>query len=562
MNKKIMLFVLPALMALSACSSIGHSNAQPKGIFFKEEADACSEVFGDKEDSIQFTRMTPLKSVEGDMVEPKVGVQYRAEYTKGGNNYIAVRFVAEIKTINVNVTWTRSVYQADGTRRGDEASYVTTKAYTSLNSNSTDITPSSGYGYFVAYTLYDIPVTTFNDNLIVAYVTLTDTTGSLPAVSSKAMAAQIGGNIQTSFAADTTGYFLAGKIGGAENSVLAPELSTPSGNVARFSSSLAENDSFYVCHKTSSTFKVYDSSCLALDNPYLQDDGLDSKKIKVLSAHNYAFNFSDEFELGDIESGYTVTYLNNSDISVTSPLIYNGVDSSSKNQYLARISPKSGSSLTFKLDGVAIAPTGEGGANIDGSLNVTNGGPEIDLYLKDQVGSYTLWVTYPNYTLSLNDVLSDETSFKPDGWADRAVFESYIENGTSIKVSYGYWSVTAADNTSSEGFYRIYLHSDGSIAYEKISASDYRLVGKINGVENWDNDSYHFYWSAKNEYRLASPITLQSGDQLKVRNGGTWYPDGSGNDYNVSVNGSYQIYFNNNGGVAGWHHGYFYVAKL
>ena len=240
-------------MALSSCSALERTNIQPKDSFFKEEADACSELFGGNESAIEFKRMTPLRSAAGDMVEPKVGVQYRAKYQNPGDAawYVAVRFVAEIKTLNVNVTWTRSVYQANGTRLGSETSYVTTKAYTSLNSNSTDITPSSGYGYFVAYTLYDIPFSTKDDYCIVAYATLSDTSGSLANVNSKAMVTRIGGDFQTSFSKDATGFFLTGTVGGSSNTIEADDPVRGDGNATSFTTDLSANDSFVIYQKNS-----------------------------------------------------------------------------------------------------------------------------------------------------------------------------------------------------------------------------------------------------------------------------------------------------------------------
>ena len=486
-------------MALSSCSAIGHNNVQSKGNFFKEEADACVELFGGNEDAIEFKRMTPLRSVAGDMVEPKVGVQYRAQYQNPGDAawYIAVRFVAEIKTLDVNVTWTRSVYQADGTRLGTETSTATTKAYTSLNSNSTDIYPSSGYNYFVAYTLKDIPVTTFNDHMIVAYVTLSDTTGSLPAVNSKAMAAQIGGDVQTSFAANTTGYFLAGKIDGVENSVLAPELSTPSGNVARFSSHLTAEDSFYVCHRTASTFKVYNSSCLALDNPYLQDDGESSKKIEVQSSHNYAFNINNEFELRDIESGYTVEYKDKDNIDQTSPLIYAGL-SGEKHQYFANISPKSNAALVFKLDGTNLTVYKDGDANIIADGLKIDVGANLGIYLKDNNnGTYNIWAPYPSISVSIDGSVSPVSGRADPGSGNLAAYDLALTQGQKVVISFGFDELKLGDTADTEytaaraANYIFYVGSDRKVYVVElkeinvIDSTDWSLYGTKTYVWAW-----------------------------------------------------------------------------
>lgn len=311
MNKKLVLFVLPALMALSSCSAIGHTDAQPKGNFFKEEAGACVELFGGNEDAIEFKRMTPLRSAAGDMVEPRVGVQYRAKYNIGTELSpdwrVAVRFVAEIKTLNVNVTWTRSVYQANGTRLGTETSTSTTKAYTSLNSNSTDITPSDGYNYFVAYTLSDIPFASFDNHYIVAYVTLSDTTepAAISPVRSKAMAAQIGGEQQFAFDIDRTGYFLTD----CESKFVDEDDPTRNTNLASFTVNLEEDESFLIVKndRTNSKFQVWDSSCLDyaenddVISSFTNNDGL----IKAIEGGKFALYLNSEEHL--YRSKYTQT---------------------------------------------------------------------------------------------------------------------------------------------------------------------------------------------------------------------------------------------------------------
>ena len=64
---------------------------------------------------------------------------------------------------------------------------------------------------------------------------------------------------------------------------------------------------------------------------------------------------------------------------------------------------------------------------------------------------------------------------------------------------------------------------------------------------------------------LVGVHTLLGRDELKVRGGngdGDWFP-GSGNNYNVTVDGTYQVYFKPNDTYKeGWHYNYFYVAKV
>lgn len=576
MNKKVLLIALPALMALSSCASFQRAPMQKDANFFKEDALAHEELFDDKNEFFEIKTMAPRKRSGADFAEPIIGVQYRAKYQNDAdpNWYIAVRFVAAVKSTDVNATWTRAVYDAAGDIYGTVGTKVTTQAYTSLNSNGDPITPASfgtGYEYFVAYTLYDIPFNEKDDYFVVASVTLSDPDEVIDSVDSLAMAARIGGNVTAKFPKNTNGYFLAGRIGGLDNQVVTQEVSTPAGKLARFTGTLSANDNFYICHRQAdaSEFKIYDSSCLYHpNNPFLKDDGGAGKKIKAYSGHAFAFNFNSDEKIVDIESGYAVTYTNLSDSSVTTPLIYAGVDGSSKHQYAADISAKSGTTLSFTLDGSPVSPLKEGGANVSDLLAVTYGGEDLGCYLKDQTsGNYSLWMGFPveSYTLYINGSPNATESYVPGGWADKAIFELNIAAGALVQIKWGDTLFTADASTDNASYYRVTLHSDNSADCEDLVAEGYRLVGTINGDNKWSSDEYPLIRNlaaSDAEYKLLNSVTLKSGDALKVKNGDTWYPAGSGNDYNVTTNGSHQVYFTPSGGHVGWHHGYFYVAKL
>ena len=143
MKERLFLLALPALMALSSCTYLASGNAQPKGNFFKEAADAQQEIFGGQEKALEVRAKAPNRSAAGDMLEPVIGVQYRAAYDKGGQSKIAVRFVAAIASLDVNAQWTRELFDDTGTIDGSKGTFEVTKAYTQLNSNSTPITPAA-----------------------------------------------------------------------------------------------------------------------------------------------------------------------------------------------------------------------------------------------------------------------------------------------------------------------------------------------------------------------------------------------------------------------------------
>lgn len=306
MKNKLLLIALPALMVLSSCARFNSTGNQQKDNLFKEEASACLDVFGGGEEISQLRRKEPLRSAAADMAEPIIGVQYRAVYEedKDGDGtpeqYVAVRFIAAIKTLDVNVTWTRNIYKDDGTKYHDEATFPTTKAYTSLNSNSSPVLPSSfgaGYNYFVAYSLYDIPFESVDDYCIVAYVTLSDTIepAALPEINSKAMAARIGGGT-AKFDLNQTGYFLTGIINGTPGSIVAKDAVTSDGDKARFTVPLAANDSFVGVNNdtANSKFFIYDYS-------------------KIQSGGSSASFESDDFKIKAKNTGIFIFYVNGSD---------------------------------------------------------------------------------------------------------------------------------------------------------------------------------------------------------------------------------------------------------
>ena len=313
MNKKLLLFALPALMAMSSCTYLESGTVQNPN-FFKEEASAKADIFGGEEQAVALRKNLPFRSAEADMAEPVIGVQYRAAYEKDSKSYIAVRFVAAIKSLDVNAEWTRSVYEADGSRHGSEASYETTQAYTALSGMGKTIYPSSygtGYNYFVAYTLYDIPATGKENLYIVANLKLTDTKeeDKLSPVYSKAMAARIGGGVTAKFDKDQSGFFLAGKINNQENVVLNQDGTTKedySGqNAASFTGSFVDGDQFVVAQKTASTFRVWDNGCLEDAN----DDVLKTGKLIEINAdQQYTFYLNKSNQIYHTKYGAYLNY--------------------------------------------------------------------------------------------------------------------------------------------------------------------------------------------------------------------------------------------------------------
>ena len=579
MKKKVFLTVIPALMVLSACQPLS-ANAGANVNLFAEDTLAHEEIFG--EARLEKTGVQKLAPVV-DSSSPAIAIQ---TMESAGN--ISIRFVAAIKVkdgdlANTDAVWTRAMYNGGN---GDVVSgkqakqYQSSKAYTTINDGGSGLSISdfnkdhkTDYTHFVVYTMMNIPLEDAGNYLLSVYLDVDNKNDDNYDAASKIVATSVNQNKLISFPRnqnDQSAYFLQGRINGVDNAVMNSS-GAPDGNMARFAGDFVHSDSFYICYYNDDgnavdwKLRVSDSSCISITNPYFADDGASSKKIKLSNTAAdgyYAFNYSyPGYQLADIEIGFTVSYTNNSEELVSNvPLTYHGTDGSGINQFSANIAPKSGSQLAFKFRGESINVPAENDCNAAGSpLAITNGGPSIDLYLKDFIGSYSLWATFPSYVLYLNGVAQNLSNSVPGGWEDKAVFETIIDSGVAVSIGYGYNIVSASANTTDRGYYWIYWHANNTVSYDN-KRSDYRLVGTLNGVTNWDSDSYHFYQKLNNEYILLDPIPLKSTDAFKVRNGDSWYPDGAP-DCSVDSDGSYDIYFRpNKDGGDGWYYNCIYTT--
>ena len=591
MKKRLFLLALPALMALSSCTYLASGNAQPKGNFFKEAADAQQEIFGGQEKALQVRAKAPNRSAAADMLEPVIGVQYRAQYNKGTElapDYrIAVRFVAAIASLDVNAEWTRELFDASGAIDGTKATHTVTKAYSTLNSGGDPMTPATfakdaDYHYFVAYTLYDIPATGVGDYYLAVHLKLTDDAEGeghpLAPVYSKAMAARIDGTYSVKFDHDASNYFMAGTINGDEDETLA-SVSPEGTDVARFEGNFKANDEFYICYKTSSTFKLYNSTCITeyTDNPFLKDNGNPNKKIKAYSQHSFAFNLDSSYHLVDIYSGYNLSYTNLSDSVVNVPLLYGGKDGTDHHQYKATISPKQASALTFTLDGNTINANvnKETNSNFASDLSIIFGCENHEIFLKEQAyNDWSIWMEHPSETpaLYINGVLNAAPNIVPDGWTDKAIYDLEIQKDATVEIRFGHSTFIASASVPKTTYYRVWLHADGTTTCEDIN-NGYYLVGTIGNANKWSSKDHPLVKNLLNtsEYKLVEAVDLVGKDEgeinkdaVKVYNfdSNTWYP-GSGPDCYIAQSNTYQVYFRPNyTGPEGWYYNCFYLAVV
>ena len=212
MNKRrlFLLLIMPLLFVISSCSNISLTNKE----IIKEDTSLHEELFGN-DNTISYDLDNSIRQprrLAEDLVEPPIGVQYLS-YKEDTTDYYAVRYVAAIKSLDINARWTRAVSQKNGTQvKALNSDTIVTKAYRTLNNGGVISTCSEeypGFLYYVVFTMYDIP-TSQEDSYVMAYLTISY--GEETPVKSKAVITQIKGTGHSfSFDVDsvTNDYFIA-----------------------------------------------------------------------------------------------------------------------------------------------------------------------------------------------------------------------------------------------------------------------------------------------------------------------------------------------------------------
>ena len=144
-------------------------------------------------------------------------------------------------------------------------------------------------------------------------------------------------------------------------------------------------------------------------------------------------------------------------------------------------------------------------------------------------------------------------------------FGYYYNNGTRRNpdlVIYGYTSTEAQRYADENGF--AFAHPSQAPQGSVIPVGEYYLTGSFN---EWDHADKRYRFSAHTsddgaeEYKLTAG--LKAGDDIKVISAAcVWYPDGSGNNYQVTQDGVYDIYFRPNyDGHGDWFNKVIYAAE-
>ena len=246
MKKRILLALLPAAMALAACSGIQSSPKQAN--LMLEDTVAHEEIFGaaDEIGDLRVTRMNPRRiEFAADFI--KMGYQIHFD-DKGdadaSNDVIHIRFVAAIKDSNVLAYWHRGFAQpnsAEGAntkgetwrfKLNDGVVNESQKIYSTLTDGGTPIEAGvageyAAYEGFIIYTLLNIPYETYKDSYLGAFVEVVDPDNALNTKKSDFVAVKVekatAYTSKNAFAVATDEYngkhFLQGTINGSAQAV-------------------------------------------------------------------------------------------------------------------------------------------------------------------------------------------------------------------------------------------------------------------------------------------------------------------------------------------------------
>ena len=177
-------FLIAAMFGLTACSSnIANITKTDNQEFVLKESAVADARFGKSfgevslktpsKKTLQPKRRIVLQSEDSSLVKPKIGTQvaYSDKNLDGINDHISIRYTAAISSLDVEATWTRAMYDADGNCFDHllEGTYAVSKAYTGLTSNGVityttnevDDFGNKPFNYYVVYSLFDVPLQSY-----------------------------------------------------------------------------------------------------------------------------------------------------------------------------------------------------------------------------------------------------------------------------------------------------------------------------------------------------------------------------------------------------------------
>ncbi|MBQ3417132.1 MAG: hypothetical protein IJH32_04785 [Ruminococcus sp.] len=207
-------------------------------------------------------------------------------------------------------------------------------------------------------------------------------------------------------------------------------------------------------------------------------------------------------------------------------------------------------------------------AGSDGTLTATF---TADSYVAVKQENNANWYMFQNYVSSGTESTLYNTgtgaSEKMKVPANKKVTFTLKENTNgTLSLSYADYveptsASTEAPDTETPATQVVTSAPDTETPETSAPGSGYFLVGSFN---SWtESSAYEFTLkdSSTNEYKLLG-VTLHKNDEFKAKKGSTWYPSGTGNNFVVSQDGTYNVYFRPNGnGNSDWTSPYFYLSR-
>ena len=318
MKRKYLLTVLPALLVLSSCQAAPKANVLKEETFI-EDTLAHDEIFGNQ----NFGRkIAPFKLGDDPVVHPdsdaSIGVQTLVD-DKGtvatSDDTISIRFVAPVAFTNenmgpTNALWTRTVSSPDGqTFPKDTGTFPSAQAYTKLQNGggaysidqfNTD--NSTSYTHFVVYTLQGIPLETYANYYVSAYLTLSGEGGVNQ--TTKAVVVTVDPSLFKAAYNPTDGYyFLEGTLNGTPGVLPATSVRTGE-NKANFNNvDLLAGDAFVIKEFYNTKLYVHNFASAATYSgndkiaSCLEADASGNMKVKESKGGSYDFFFNGDSHL-------------------------------------------------------------------------------------------------------------------------------------------------------------------------------------------------------------------------------------------------------------------------
>ena len=304
MKKRFLLAVLPALLVLSACQA-GPKNKDNN--IFLEDTLAHDEIFG--AEKLEDRALMPRRLGDDPVVhpdnDPSIGVQSKIEDGKVSFRFVAAVTFSESNITPTNAVWTRTVSSPDGqTFPKDTGSFGCTTAYTKLSNGGSPYliddfnnaqNPKTSFTHFVVYTLRNIPLDSYSDYYVCAYLTLSGEGGLNQRT--KAVAISVDQSKKYTHDPFLGVSFVTGTFGGNPGVVNATSIRTSEDddNKAEFKNlSLSENDTFVINEFYNTKLYVKGASKFGGNSSYYFANNNGSIKANFAGKYNLFLNKSDE----------------------------------------------------------------------------------------------------------------------------------------------------------------------------------------------------------------------------------------------------------------------------